>query len=761
MRTGIRAIAAVACVCWSSMAYAQTRTWTGAVSSVFTTGSNWSGNTAPATGNTAQFNGTAGGNLSLTFGAAVGGANGILLDITSGQTGSLVINNSNAAAQTFRLLTGTSNIAAGAGAFTLGASGTANPITLALGSGTVLQQYYLQNNSANTATIGQNVNVVRGGTLDQRDLIFSGTGAWSVQGSVGNVTTSNTTVAIFVNGATVTLSGSNAHTLGTTVNSGVLNISGVGTLGATTNALTVASGLLDLGATSQTVGAATLTGGTISNGTLTASSFGAQAGTVSAILAGAGGLTKTTSGTITLTGSNTISGAVAVNEGVLVLAGGTNRLPVAAAVTLGTGSTAGKIVLGNASARSNQTLAGLTASGLGGSVVGGNATVSVLTLSPASGTVAFGGAIGGAGTNENAISLTKDGAGVVALTGSNTFTGGVDITRGTIEIGNDAALGGGTLTFVLSANAKRVRSTGTASRTIANTVSVGDDARLGGAGTGTLIFTGSWNGGSNAKLLTVDSDVELRGNINKTSTALTKDGAGTLLISGTASSFASTLAVTAGTLKVSGVLGTGTAATVSIGSGALLAGSGRINGALTGNGQIAPGNSPGILTADSLLATASTSFAFELTGTGAPAWGSATSSINDVLRLTNASSPFGSTLASTNAVNIYFGDTTGTFLGGFFTDNSVDFLSSVSSATYSYFIPGSGPGSISYNGTDYVSVANGNVALSTVAVASAGFIGGTVTNGYVTQFVVVPEPSACLTAVVGAALAMGLARRRR
>lgn len=581
MRTGIRAIAAVACVCWSSMAYAQTRTWTGAVSSVFTTGSNWSGNTAPATGNTAQFNGTAGGNLSLTFGAAVGGANGILLDITSGQTGSLVINNSNAAAQTFRLLTGTSNIAAGAGAFTLGASGTANPITLALGSGTVLQQYYLQNNSANTATIGQNVNVVRGGTLDQRDLIFSGTGAWSVQGSVGNVTTPNTTVAIFVNGATVTLSGSNAHTLGTTVNSGVLNISGVGTLGATTNALTVASGLLDLGATSQTVGAATLSGGTISNGTLTASSFGGQAGTVSAVLAGTGGLTKSTAGTVTLTGSNTLSGAVAVNEGVLVLAGGTNRLPVATAVTLGTGSTSGKLVLGNASARSNQTLGGLSASGLGGSVVGGNATASVLTLNFASGTVAFGGTLGGAGASENSLALTKDGAGVLALTGSNTFIGGVDFSRGTIQVGHDAALGAGTLTFVSNANAKRLVSDGATSRSIANTVSLGSDARLGNAGTGALIFTGSWNGGSIAKTLTVDSDVELRGNFSKTSTAVTKDGPGALLISGTASAFAHTLAVSAGRLDLSGILGTSGSATVTVASAARIGGTGSISGGLT------------------------------------------------------------------------------------------------------------------------------------------------------------------------------------
>jgi fibronectin-binding autotransporter adhesin len=583
MRTRILWLSAVPCLLWASVwpavGSAQTvRTWTGAAgTSIFTTGSNWSGNTAPATGNVAQFNGTAAGNLSLTFGAAVGGANGLLLDITSGQTSSLTINNSTAGSLAFRLLTGTSSIASGAGAFTLGASGTANPVAFTLGAGTGTTQYVLQNSSANTATIGQNVSVVRGGGSGQRDLILSGTGAWSVQGSLGG---SNTDIALFVSGAAVTLSGSNSYALGTNVSAGSLILSGSGTLGATTNALAVSGGLLDLGSTSQTVGVTTLTGGTISNGTLTPSSVAAQAGTVSAVLAGSGGFTKSTAGTVTLTGSNTLSGAVAVQEGSLVLAGGANRLPVAAAVTLGTGSTTGKLVLGNAAGRSNQTLASVTASGLGGSVVGGNATASVLTLSPASGTVTFGGSLGGAGANENSLSLTKDGAGVLVLTGNSSFTGGADVSRGTIELGNDAALGAGTVTILNNANAKRLRAMDSTSRTIANVVSLGGDLRLGGAGTGTLIFTGSWNGGSIAKLLTIDSTVELRGNISKTTTALTKDGVGTLLLSGTASAFANTLAVTAGAVDLSGILGSGSAA-VSVGNAARIGGTGSIAGDLT------------------------------------------------------------------------------------------------------------------------------------------------------------------------------------
>ncbi|MGI9178229.1 MAG: beta strand repeat-containing protein, partial [Pirellulales bacterium] len=735
------------------------RTWTnGVTTSVFTATGNWLGGVAPATGDMARFNGSAAGAQATTYATAVGGANGILLDITSAQTSSLSINNTAVGAQTFRLGTGTSSIAAGAGAFTLGASGTANPVTLVLGAGTGTNSYTLQNNSSTAATIGQNVTAVRGGSQTQSNLILAGNGAWAVQGALGG---SNTDVSLFVNGATVTLSGSNSHALGTTVSAGSLTLAGVGTLGGTSNALSVSGGLLDLGTTSQTVGVLALTGGTIANGTLTASSIAAQAGIVTGTLAGSGGLTKTTAGAVTLSGSNSRTGTIAVNEGSLVLAG-TNRLPVASSLTLGTGTTSGTLVIGSASGRGSQTLAGLVSNGLGGSVVGGNASTAVLTLSFASGTVAYAGTLGGGGTNENALSLTKDNAGILALSGSNTFTGGVDFGRGTIQLGNDAALGGGTLTFVTNGNAKRLRSDGATSRTIANDVSLGSDARLGDASTGDLVFTGHWTGGALAKTITVDSAVELRGDITKTATSLTKDGAGTLRISGTAASFASSLVVSTGTANITGILGSGTAATVSVGGGAFLIGTGRVNGALTGDGRIAPGSSPGIFSADTLLATASTSLALELTGTGAPNWASATNSGNDVLRLTNATTPFAGSLLASNVIDVYFGADTGTFLGGFYTDKSGDFSTNIASATYNYYIPGDGNGPITYNGVKYYSLATGSVIVSTVTVSTAAFADGTVTNGQASQFVVVPEPASVSLGLAAAAIvSLSVTRRRR
>ncbi len=124
-------------------------------------------------------------------------------------------------------------------------------------------------------------------------------------------------------GGTLTLAGVNTYTGGTTVSEGTLALSGAGTLGATTNALTVSGGTLDLGGTTQTQnGGLTLTSGTIQNGTLSSSgTLGLQAGTVSAMLAGSGSVSKTTTGTVTLSGTNTYTGATTVNAGTLTVNG--------------------------------------------------------------------------------------------------------------------------------------------------------------------------------------------------------------------------------------------------------------------------------------------------------------------------------------------------------------------------------------------------------------------------------------------------------
>ncbi len=291
--------------------------------------------------------------------------------------------------------------------------------------------------------------VIKEGTLSLGTNTAAGTGAITTQGSVIDyangvvianpiVIDSNTTQLQVVTG-TATQAGAiselngprpmekigagnlvleavNSYTGGTTVSAGTLTISGAGTLGAAGGKTTVRGGsTLDLGGTSQTQdGGVTLVSGTIKNGKLSSSGvFDLQSGDVSAVLAGAGAVTKTTAGLVTLSGANSYRGGTTVSEGTLK-AGAAGAFVNSTAYTVN----GGKLDL------SGFDLTMSSFSGIGGEVALGKAA---LTLDQA-GDSAFAGSITGTGT------FTKSGAGTFTLTGASTYTGATTVAQGTLSV---------------------------------------------------------------------------------------------------------------------------------------------------------------------------------------------------------------------------------------------------------------------------------------------------------------------------------------
>ena len=261
-------------------------------------------------------------------------------------------------------------------------------------------------------------------------------------------------------GLTSITNGSLAYGINNALASGAVTING-------------SSAIWSLAGYSDTVGAVTLIDGSIigSSSVLTATNYNVQNGSISAILQGDIGLTKTTSGTVILSEANTYTGITTISEGVL---------------QIGNGGPIGSI---------------------SGDVVNNGALV--FNRSDALGYV---GVISGSGT------LSKAGAGTLTLSGANSYEGITYISAGTLAVSGSLS----DLTQVLVASGATYRvdvsdtvgsiegagniTTGAASGTVSLTVNM--DTSL------TKIFSGVMSNGSNAIL------------------DFTKSGLGSLTISG-------------------------------------------------------------------------------------------------------------------------------------------------------------------------------------------------------------------------------------
>ena len=157
------------------------------------------------------------------------------------------------------------------------------------------------------------------------------------------------------------------------------------------------------------------------------------------ITGGGGGLRKQGTGSLQLTGSNTYTSPLLLTAGSIILSGGNNRLPVGSGVVLSSGTL---LQLNGI----NQMLTNVASATTGGSVVGGSATTSILTITNAGADV-YAGNLGGQNANQNNLALVKTGAGLLTLSGQLSYNGNTTIGAGTVQFGSLPVADAATLTL--------------------------------------------------------------------------------------------------------------------------------------------------------------------------------------------------------------------------------------------------------------------------------------------------------------------------
>nr|WP_241522964.1 autotransporter-associated beta strand repeat-containing protein [Salmonella enterica] len=346
---------------------------------------------------------------------------------------------------------------------------------------------------SNTYTGGTLIN---GGTLVASNVEALGTGdvtdnatlALNTGGTFDNAISGSGQV-VKSGDETLTLSGTNSYTGGTTISGGTLvatNVEALGsgdvtddatlelnTGGTFDNAISGSGQVVKSGDKMLTLsGANSYSGGTlISDGTLVASNVEAlgtgdvtnnatlalnTGGDFTNNISGSGQVVKSGDETLTLSGSNTYTGGTLISGGTLVATNvdalGTGDVTNSSTLELNTGGTFDNVISGSGqvvkSGDDTLTLSGAN-SYTGGTLISGGTLVATSVEALGSGDVTDNAVLelNTGGTFDNAISGSgqgvKSGDKTLTLSGANSYTGGTTISGGTLVASNVEALGSG------------------------------------------------------------------------------------------------------------------------------------------------------------------------------------------------------------------------------------------------------------------------------------------------------------------------------
>jgi autotransporter-associated beta strand protein len=535
-------------------------------------------------------------------------------------------------------------------------------------------------------------------TADYSAKILNSTGSISIDTNSQNVTfasaigATNTGNLTKSGAGTLTLSGNNSYTGGTTISAGTIAVANNGAFG--TGSLTISEGAT-LANNDSVAHALTNSITTVSGNTTGVTFAGSQDLTLNNGLTSSSAavkLTKTGSSTLTLNGASNIGGfqlggISAATAAVWTVTGGTlNSATGVYSSVLNAGTVGGQALGNNPNFTNNgaqiildqgtlnagaQFNAGRTlqVNAAGGTMENLESTgttnwqAQILNNADSSHTfylyaqyaMGISGVISGGG------SLTKMGSNTLTLSGNNSYTGATILNQGTLTVGTGGTLGASTAALVVNNN---------------NSTAVGNAALLNLA-TAVDTSTGSLSGSiatptSGTNTATINTQTGRNFTVNQTVSGtyagviagagtFTKAGVAALTLTGT-NTYTGATTVSTGTLLING--STSSSSAVTVNAGATLGGNGTVGGLTTVNGDLKPGNSPGVLTFSSGLTLNGTT-TMEINGSTTPGTDfdkvvvtSGTTTLGGALAFS-----FGSLLTNNVPINLF--SFSGTSLGNF------------------------------------------------------------------------------------------------